>query len=56
MLADGGLLLLGDLLPVLGHQSGSLDSGLLPNTEVLMGGDNLDEKKERFGVCIVVFL
>ena len=56
VLSDSGLLLFGDVLPVFLYQPVCLDGGLLPNGDVCIGGDELDEEKEALGVHIVVLL
>lgn len=55
-LADLHLLGLGDLAPVLGDESGSLDGGQLPDTEVIVCRENFDEEEKALGVNIVVLL
>ena len=55
-LADLDLLGLGDLGPVLGDESGSLDGGQLPDAEVIVCRENFDEEEKALGVNIVVLL
>lgn len=55
-LADLHLLGLGDLGPVLGDESGSLDGGQLPDAEVIVCRENFDEEEKALGVNIVVLL
>lgn len=56
MLANGRLLVGGDLLPVLGDEAGSLDGGLLTKVDILVGADDLDEEEEGLGLGVEVLL
>lgn len=56
MLANRGLLVGGNLLPVPGHEAGGLDGGLLAKVGIVVGADDLDQEEEGLGLGVEVLL
>ncbi|KAK1246368.1 LOW QUALITY PROTEIN: hypothetical protein MKX08_000170 [Trichoderma sp. CBMAI-0020] len=54
--ADKRLLILGGLLPELGHQAQGLDRGQLSHSIVCVCKSDLDERQKRLGLGVVVLL
>ncbi|ROV92110.1 hypothetical protein VSDG_07545 [Cytospora chrysosperma] len=56
VLTDASLLVCGYFLPVFGHKSGSLNSGLLTEVDIVICADDLDKEEQRLRLGVEVLL